>query len=133
MAARPARPSLAAWSLFAVTWHFSVWLGWGLVLLAAVLSQPVIGEMPAAFWVIAALVLLGELRPVRTAGSYDPQGVVTSTACRASVWRAACQRRIPSDPVSLNTISSNRDPSASRHRMLSKMPGRFFFMWIGVV
>ena len=24
--------------------------------------------------------LLGELRPVRTAGSYDPQGTVTSTA-----------------------------------------------------
>jgi diguanylate cyclase (GGDEF)-like protein len=75
-----ARPSLASVSLFALTWHFSVWGGWLLVVLAAVKVQPVMGRMPAVFWVIAALVLLGELRPVRTAGSYDAQGTVTSTA-----------------------------------------------------
>jgi diguanylate cyclase (GGDEF)-like protein len=75
-----ARPSLARPSLFALTWHFSVWGGWALVAAAAVKVQPMMGLMPAAFWVIAALVLLGELRPVRTAGSYDSEGTVTSTA-----------------------------------------------------
>ena len=75
-----ARPSLARCSLFALTWHLSVWGGWALVALAAVKVQPVMGTMPAAFWVIALLVLLGELRPVRTAGTYDSQGTVTSTA-----------------------------------------------------
>ncbi|MCU0265108.1 MAG: EAL domain-containing protein [Actinomycetia bacterium] len=80
MSRRPERPSLARWSLFSVTWHLSVWGGWALVVAAAFLVQPDIGVMPVSFWVIAALVLLGELRPVRTAGSFDPQGVVTSTA-----------------------------------------------------
>ncbi len=74
------RPSLARWSLFSLTWHFAVWVGWALVVVAAVKVQPIMGEMPAAFWVVAALVLLGELRPVRTAGAYDSQGTVTSTA-----------------------------------------------------
>ncbi len=74
------RPSLARWSLFAVTWHFSVWVGWALVVVAAFAVQPIMGEMPYGFWVIAALVLLGELTPVMTAGRYDPQGTVTSTA-----------------------------------------------------
>lgn len=74
------RPSLARWSLFAVTWHFSVWVGWLLVAIAAFAVQPTMGEMPYGFWVIAALVLLGELTPVMTAGRYDPQGTVTSTA-----------------------------------------------------
>jgi diguanylate cyclase (GGDEF)-like protein len=80
MAAPRARPSLARPSLFAATWHLSVWLGWSLVAVAAVKVQPLMGQMPTAFWVIAALVLLGELRPVRTAGGYDSQGTVTSTA-----------------------------------------------------
>jgi diguanylate cyclase (GGDEF)-like protein len=51
-----------------------------MVALAAWKVQAVMPHMPAAFWVIAALVLLGELRPVRTAGFFDPQGIVTSTA-----------------------------------------------------
>ncbi len=74
------RPSLAKVSLFALTWHLSVWGGWALVVAAAVKVQPVMGRMPTVFWVMAALVVLGELRPVRTAGSYDAQGTVTSTA-----------------------------------------------------
>ncbi len=74
------RPSLATWSLFSVTWHFSVWVGWALVLIAAFEVQPTMGQMPYGFWAIAALVLLGELAPVMTAGRYDPQGTVTSTA-----------------------------------------------------
>src|SRR5215831_9265138 len=80
MAAEQRRPSLRRWSLFACTWHVAVWGGWVLVAAAAVQVQPMMGRMPAAFWVIAALVLLGELRPVRTAGQYDDQGTVTSTA-----------------------------------------------------
>jgi diguanylate cyclase (GGDEF)-like protein len=76
----PARPSLARRSLFSLTWHLSVWVGWALVVVAAVKVQPLMGAMPASFWVVAALVLLGELRPVRTAGSWDAQGTVTSTA-----------------------------------------------------
>jgi diguanylate cyclase (GGDEF)-like protein len=76
---RPARPALNRFSLFAVTWHVAVWGGWLLVACSVVKIQPQIGSMPASFWVIAALVLLGELRPVRTA-SYDSQGTVTSTA-----------------------------------------------------
>jgi diguanylate cyclase (GGDEF)-like protein len=74
------RPSLTRPSLFALVWHLSVWGGWALVAVAAAKVQPLMGLMPAAFWVIAALVLLGELRPVRTAGSYDAEGTVTSTA-----------------------------------------------------
>jgi diguanylate cyclase (GGDEF)-like protein len=80
MGAVPARPSMSRLSLFALTWQFSVWVGWALVVVSAVKVQPVMGEMPASFWVVAALVLLGELRPVRTAGSWDAQGTVTSTA-----------------------------------------------------
>jgi len=76
---RPTRPALNEISLFAITWHVAVWGGWFLVVLSVIKVQPQIGSMPAAFWVIAALVLLGELRPVRTA-SYDAQGTVTSTA-----------------------------------------------------
>ena len=74
------RPSLARWSLFSVTWHFSVWAGWALVVAAAFAVQPKMGAMPTGFWMIASLVLLGELLPVITAGNYDPQGTVTSTA-----------------------------------------------------
>jgi diguanylate cyclase (GGDEF)-like protein len=80
MGDKPTRPSLARFSLFALTWHLAVWGGWTLLVVAAVKVQPLMGNMPTAFWVIAALVLLGELRPVRTAGSYDAQGTVTSTA-----------------------------------------------------
>ena len=79
-----ARPSLARWSLFSLTWHVSVWGGWALVLVSAFKGQPVMGQMPASFWVVALLVLLGELRPVRTAGSWDAQGTVTSVAGRAA-------------------------------------------------
>ena len=80
MSGRSKRPSLRRWSMFSVTWHFSVWVGWALVLAAAFAVQDEMGDMPAGFWVIAALVLLGELTPVMTAGRFDPQGTVTSTA-----------------------------------------------------
>jgi diguanylate cyclase (GGDEF)-like protein len=74
------RPSLLRPSLFMVDYHFAVVFGW--LLVAAALWQVAqdVGAMPAAFWVLAAMVLLGEVRPVLTTTDYDPQGVVTSTA-----------------------------------------------------
>ena len=80
MPTRSQRPSLLRPSLFSVFWNLAVWGGWGLVLIAVFKVQGVMPGMPPAFWVIAALVLLGELRPVLTAKGADPQGTVTSTA-----------------------------------------------------
>jgi len=72
------RPSLLRWSRFAVTWHVATWVGWGLVLLAAArVGAPQSNQ--SAFWLIAALVVGGELRPVRTAGPNDPAETVTSS------------------------------------------------------
>lgn len=75
-----ARPSLAKWSMFAVGWWFSVVVGLALVLVAVVETVPQMPDAPAAFWMIAGLILLGELRPVISAGGADPEGVVTSHA-----------------------------------------------------
>ena len=80
MPTRPQRPSLLRPSLFSLFWNLAVWGGWGLVVVAVIQVQDVMPGMPAAFWVIAVLVLLGELRPVLTAKGADPQGTVTSTA-----------------------------------------------------
>ena len=74
------RPSLLRPSLFMVDYHFAVVFGWLLVAAAMWQVTPHVGAMPAAFWVLAAMVLLGEIRPVLTTTDYDPQGVVTSTA-----------------------------------------------------
>ena len=70
--------------MFSVTWHFSVWVGWALVFAAAFEVQPQMGDMPTGFWVIAALVLLGELTPVMTAGA--------STRRERSRRRPSCSR-----------------------------------------
>src|SRR5690349_6707153 len=68
------------------------WWFWGFIALVGAIALAVfgasIGQLAAADTVaelqplalIAALVLLAELRPVVTAGSYDPQGVTVSTA-----------------------------------------------------
>ena len=61
MPTRPQRPSLLRPSLFSLFWHFSVWGGWGLVVVAVIQVQDVMGDMPAAFWVIAVA------RPARRA------------------------------------------------------------------
>ena len=59
------RPSLWRWSMFAFTWHLSVWLGWGLVLLAIlILSNQDVTTIGWPLITIAVLVFLGELRPV---------------------------------------------------------------------
>ena len=39
-----------------------------------------VAVLGGAFWLIACLLMLGELRPVVTSGFYDPQGVTLSTA-----------------------------------------------------
>jgi diguanylate cyclase (GGDEF)-like protein len=55
--------------------------GGALCLLAAlVLDRADMAALGPAFWLIATLVMLGELRPVVAAGSYDPEGVNMSTA-----------------------------------------------------
>ncbi len=75
------RPSLWRWSMFAVTWHLSVWLGWGVVLLAARQVTPsLIAEMGWPLFVMAALVFFGELRPVIASDSWANDGVPISTA-----------------------------------------------------
>ncbi len=47
---------------------------------AATLGTRDLAAMGVAFWVVAALILLAELRPLFTAGSNDANGVTTSTA-----------------------------------------------------
>jgi diguanylate cyclase (GGDEF)-like protein len=78
-AARPDRPSLARPSLFALTWWFAV-LGGGALAAWALIDLDLASiTMPAAFFMISALLILGELRPVVMTGR-DPYGVVTSHA-----------------------------------------------------
>ena len=74
------RPPLTEWSMFAVGWWFSVLVGVSLAGWAVFQTIPDMSQATAAFWMIAGLILLGELRPVVAAGGYDPQGVVTSHA-----------------------------------------------------
>ena len=74
------RPPLTRWSLFAAGWWLSVVAGLSLVVVATWNTLPNVAHAEPAFWVIAGLVLLGELRPVITAGGYDTEGVVTSHA-----------------------------------------------------
>jgi len=75
------RPSLRRWSMFAVTWHFSVWFGWGLVLWAVlVLDLDGVADNQATLLMLFALVLLGELRPVIASDHADYEGVPISSA-----------------------------------------------------
>ncbi|MBW3621472.1 MAG: diguanylate cyclase, partial [Actinobacteria bacterium] len=78
---RRTRPPLMALTLYSATWNLAVW-GGGAVLVYAFLQAPP-SELVAlgpAFLLISGLLVLGEMRPVVTAGNYDPQGVVTSQA-----------------------------------------------------
>ncbi len=75
------RPSLWRWSLFAATWQASVWVGWGLVLLAVhVLQTEDITPIGWPLMMVAALVFFGELRPVIASDSYAMDGVPISSA-----------------------------------------------------
>jgi diguanylate cyclase (GGDEF)-like protein len=59
------RPSLREWSLFAVGWHACTWLGWGLVAWSLIqLGLAAVSAMGPPFAMVAALVVLSELRPV---------------------------------------------------------------------
>jgi diguanylate cyclase (GGDEF)-like protein len=71
----------------ATGWRFWAWItfngGLAVVGLAVAILHLTRGEvlaLGAPFALIAGLVLLAELRPVVTAGAYDPQGVTISTA-----------------------------------------------------
>src|SRR5437899_7972997 len=73
------RPSLVRWSLFAATWQLSVWVGWALVLASVVVLRRDAGEhVGPEMLVIAALVILGELRPVVASTAYADQGAPIS-------------------------------------------------------
>jgi diguanylate cyclase (GGDEF)-like protein len=75
------RPSLWRPSLFALTWHFSVLLGFALIGLAVV--RLVSADVPQMGWplvVVASLVFLGELRPVIASQVYVGSGVAISSA-----------------------------------------------------
>ena len=75
------RPSLWRWSLFALTWQISLWGGWGLLLLAALIHQR--SGYEAITWqllMITALVFFGELRPVIASDSWANDGVPISSA-----------------------------------------------------
>ncbi|MBI1377692.1 MAG: EAL domain-containing protein [Frankiales bacterium] len=75
------RPSLWGWSLFALTWQFSVLVGW--VLVAVALSELRHVDLAAIGWplvVVGALAMLGELRPVIASSNYVGSGVAISTA-----------------------------------------------------
>lgn len=73
------RPPLTRWSLFAVTWHLSVWGGLGLLVWSLTLvSGPVSGGL-GALTTLLVLALVAELRPVVVPGN-DPYGVVASDA-----------------------------------------------------
>ena len=75
------RPSLWRWSMFAFTWHLSVWLGWGLVLLAIlILSNQDVTTIGWPLITIAVLVFLGELRPVIASDAYADSGVAISAS-----------------------------------------------------
>jgi diguanylate cyclase (GGDEF)-like protein len=75
------RPSLWRFSLFAVTWQLSVWVGWGLVLSAVVLYQRAdVQAYGYQLAMVAALVIFGELRPVVASDTYAQDGVPMSTA-----------------------------------------------------
>jgi diguanylate cyclase (GGDEF)-like protein len=63
-----------------LNWWFAV-CGGGLVLAVALATTASdASSAPATFWVLAVLVVLAELRPILTAGGYDPQGVPVSDA-----------------------------------------------------
>jgi len=74
------RPSLLRWSMYAVTWHVSVWLGWGLILLAALLldTEQLFADYGWQMAMIAALAFLGELRPVIASDFREAEGVPIS-------------------------------------------------------
>jgi diguanylate cyclase (GGDEF)-like protein len=73
----PSRGWTAWWAYLTLIFVGS---GWLIVLSARALTHDHLYGSPSAFVLIAALLVLGELRPVVASGSYDPDGVSLSTA-----------------------------------------------------
>ena len=78
----------------------------------------------------AACTTLPPSRPIFT--ETLPYAVLTSVNSRRNLRRSAMVLRTPNALVSRNIISENLSASASAHRTVSKTPGRFFFIWMGV-
>ncbi|MEO7979627.1 MAG: bifunctional diguanylate cyclase/phosphodiesterase [Sporichthyaceae bacterium] len=88
----PIASPAAAWAPRPVAGAVRGWWFWGWIALNGLIALVVLGEAlgqmaasehlrkGAPLALIAGLVLIAELRPVVTAGSYDPQGVTVSTA-----------------------------------------------------
>jgi diguanylate cyclase (GGDEF)-like protein len=75
------RPALWSATLFSFTWQVSLWLGWSLVLLAAlILRASTWADIGWQLLMVAALVFLGELRPVIMSDSANDEGVAISSA-----------------------------------------------------
>ena len=81
MTNNPSVPVAAGSTRRSPGWYLSIGIGGVLIVVSAARAGPVLSTLPAAFWAVAALVLLGQLRPVRVARENDSSaGTVTSTA-----------------------------------------------------
>jgi diguanylate cyclase (GGDEF)-like protein len=74
---RNATPPLREWRFWAVV--VPVLLGAAVVLFGHAVPEVQLRLLPAAFWMVAALVVVGELRPLFTARALDANGLVMST------------------------------------------------------
>jgi diguanylate cyclase (GGDEF)-like protein len=75
------RPALWGLTLFSLTWQISLWLGWGLVLLAALVQRTESwADIGWQLLMVTALVFLGELRPVIMSDTNGAEGVAISSA-----------------------------------------------------
>ena len=75
------RPALWGLSLFSLTWQLSLWVGWGLVVLAALIQHSSTwADIGWQLLMVTALVFLGELRPVIMSDTGAGEGVAISTA-----------------------------------------------------
>jgi diguanylate cyclase (GGDEF)-like protein len=114
------RPSLWRFSLFAVTWQISFWVGWGLVLTAVVSMRSFRDDVTVSsvstvgfeFLMIAALVIFGELRPVVALDTWSQDGVPISTAfvfATLFVWGFAPAVILQAVAVLLSEIVQRKD------------------------
>ena len=107
------RPSLWRLSMFAVTWQISLWLGWGLILVAVLVFQRAdLSTVGYELTMVAALVIFGELRPVIASDTYAQAGVPISTAfvfATLYVWGFAPAVILQAVAVLLSEIIQRKD------------------------
>jgi diguanylate cyclase (GGDEF)-like protein len=107
------RPSLWRLSMFAVTWQISLWLGWGLILVAVLVFQRAdLTTVGYELTMVAALVIFGELRPVIASDTYAQAGVPISTAfvfATLYVWGFAPAVILQAVAVLLSEIIQRKD------------------------